>query len=73
MVCSSPLAPPPHPPTLLLGDPGLTAMAPADSDDSDDSTEYTTNRGNKLKRTARFVKKGRLTSSNGPAAYKEVR
>ncbi|KAK1836681.1 hypothetical protein QBC39DRAFT_326141 [Podospora conica] len=43
-----------------------------DSDDSDDSTEYTTNRGNKLKKTARFVKKGRLASSNGPSAYKEV-
>ncbi|KAK0640980.1 RXT2-like protein [Cercophora newfieldiana] len=40
--------------------------------DSDSSIEHNTNRGYKLKKRARFVKKGRLDPSNGPAAYKEV-
>ncbi|KAK4042391.1 hypothetical protein C8A01DRAFT_14025 [Parachaetomium inaequale] len=40
--------------------------------DSDSSIDQTTNRGNKLKKRARFVHQGRLTSSMGPAAYKEV-
>jgi hypothetical protein len=49
----------------------LTAVSAADSD-SDSSIDQTTNRGNKLKKRARFVHQGRLTSSMGPAAYKEV-
>ena len=49
----------------------LTAVLAADSD-SDSSIDQTTNRGNKLKRRARFVHQGRLTSSMGPAAYREV-
>ncbi|GAB1315836.1 Transcriptional regulatory protein RXT2 N-terminal domain-containing protein [Madurella fahalii] len=40
--------------------------------DSDSSIDHSTNRGNKLKKRARFVKQGRLASSMGPAAYKEV-
>ncbi|KAK3901109.1 hypothetical protein C8A05DRAFT_16667 [Staphylotrichum tortipilum] len=40
--------------------------------DSDSSIDQTTNRGNKLKKRARFVHQGRLASSMGPAAYKEV-
>ncbi|KAH6842993.1 RXT2-like protein [Chaetomium sp. MPI-CAGE-AT-0009] len=40
--------------------------------DSDSSIDQTTNRGNKLKRRARFVHEGRLASSMGPAAYKEI-
>ncbi|KAK4103220.1 hypothetical protein N658DRAFT_494554 [Parathielavia hyrcaniae] len=40
--------------------------------DSDSSIDQTTNRGNKLKKRARFVHQGRLASSTGPAAYKEM-
>ncbi|KAB5542864.1 RXT2-like protein [Coniochaeta sp. 2T2.1] len=40
--------------------------------DSDDSVEQNTNRGHKLQRRARFVKKGNLAPAMAPAAYKEV-
>lgn len=40
--------------------------------DSDSSIGRPTNRGNKLKKKARFVKQGRLTSATGPAAYREI-
>ncbi|KAL2259370.1 hypothetical protein VTK26DRAFT_6974 [Humicola hyalothermophila] len=40
--------------------------------DSDSSIDQNTNRGNKLKRRARFVRQGRLASSMGPAAYQQV-
>jgi hypothetical protein len=51
----------------------LTAAAASAADsDSDSSIDQVTNRGNKLKRRARFVRQGRLTSSMGPAAYREV-
>ncbi|OIW24858.1 rxt2-like protein [Coniochaeta ligniaria NRRL 30616] len=40
--------------------------------DSDDSVQQTTNRGNKLQKRARFVKKGNLAPAMAPAAYKEV-
>ncbi|KAL2266200.1 hypothetical protein VTJ83DRAFT_5552 [Remersonia thermophila] len=40
--------------------------------DSDSSIDQTTNRGNKLKKRARFVHRGRLASAAGPAAYKEM-
>ncbi|KAK4453999.1 hypothetical protein QBC34DRAFT_393984 [Podospora aff. communis PSN243] len=40
--------------------------------DSDSSIEHNTNRGHKLKKRARFVKQGRLASSSGPAAYREI-
>ncbi|KAK0742337.1 RXT2-like protein [Apiosordaria backusii] len=40
--------------------------------DSDSSIDQPTNRGNKLKKRARFVTRGRLTGSAGPAGYKEI-
>ncbi|VBB80049.1 Putative protein of unknown function [Podospora comata] len=40
--------------------------------DSDSSIDQPTNRGNKLKKRSRFVARGRLTGSAGPAAYKEI-
>ncbi|KAK4457838.1 RXT2-like protein [Cladorrhinum samala] len=40
--------------------------------DSDSSIDQNTNRGNKLKKRARFVTQGRLASSTGPQSYKEV-
>ncbi|KAL2119614.1 hypothetical protein VTJ04DRAFT_6575 [Mycothermus thermophilus] len=40
--------------------------------DSDSSIEQTTNRGNKLKKRARFVHQGRLSSAAGHIAYKEM-
>lgn len=40
--------------------------------DSDSSIEYTTNRGHKLKKRARFVREGKLGPPTGPAVYKEV-
>ncbi|KAK3995906.1 RXT2-like protein [Cladorrhinum sp. PSN332] len=40
--------------------------------DSDSSIDHNTNRGNKLKKRARFVTQGRLASSSGPQSYKEV-
>ncbi|KAH6640591.1 RXT2-like protein [Chaetomium tenue] len=49
-----------------------TRKRKAHDSDSDSSIDETTNRGNKLKRRARFVHEGRLASSMGPAAYKEI-
>ncbi|KAK4166380.1 RXT2-like protein [Cladorrhinum sp. PSN259] len=40
--------------------------------DSDSSIDHNTNRGNKLKKRARFVTQGRLASSTGPQTYKEI-
>ncbi|KAK4232496.1 RXT2-like protein [Podospora fimiseda] len=40
--------------------------------DSDSSIDHNTNRGNKLKKRARFVTEGRLVSSTGPQSYKEI-
>ncbi|KAK4195208.1 RXT2-like protein [Triangularia verruculosa] len=40
--------------------------------DSDSSIDQPTNRGNKLKKRSRFVARGRLTGSAGPAGYKEI-
>lgn len=41
--------------------------------DSDDSFQPLTNRGNKLKRKAQYVRKGQLDIPNGPKTYKRVR
>lgn len=41
--------------------------------DSDSEIESFTNRGNKLKKRARFAHKGQLMPTAGPGAYKEVR
>lgn len=40
--------------------------------DSDDSILRPTNRGNKLKRKAKFVQEGRLDQADGPRVYKRV-
>ncbi|KAL2016839.1 hypothetical protein VTK56DRAFT_2914 [Thermocarpiscus australiensis] len=48
-----------------------TLKRKAHESDSDSSIDQRTNRGNKLKKRARFVKQGRLASV-GPMAYKEV-
>lgn len=40
--------------------------------DSDESVEQNTNRGHKLQKRARFVKKGNLAPAMAPAAYKEL-
>lgn len=41
--------------------------------DSDSEIQQTTNRGNKLKKRARFVRQGKLGPPTGPAVYKEAR
>ncbi|KAL2176182.1 RXT2-like protein [Thermothelomyces heterothallicus CBS 202.75] len=40
--------------------------------DSDSSIDQPTNRGNKLKKRARYVHQGRLLSAAGPTAYREM-
>lgn len=40
--------------------------------DSDESFHYSTNRGNKLKRKAKYVHEGQLDRPNGPKVYKRV-
>ncbi|KAI9840692.1 MAG: hypothetical protein M1837_001368 [Sclerophora amabilis] len=42
----------------------------SDASDSDDSIHRPTNRGNKLKRKARFVREGHLDLPSGPRVYK---
>lgn len=41
--------------------------------DSDSSIEQLTNRGNKLRKKARYVRGGQLAPPNGPQVYKRVR
>ena len=50
----------------------LLLMAGRTDSDSDSSIEKTTNRGNKLKKRARYVREGQLTSANGPSSYREA-
>jgi hypothetical protein len=40
--------------------------------DSDSSIEHLTNRGNKLRKKARFVHEGQLAPPTGPLVYKKV-
>lgn len=40
--------------------------------DSDESVHQITNRGNKLKKKAKFVREGQLALPNGPQTYKKV-
>lgn len=40
--------------------------------DSEESVHQITNRGNKLKRKAKFVREGQLAVPNGPQTYKKV-
>lgn len=49
----------------------LTMGSPADSD-SDESITQITNRGNKLRRKARYVHEGQLAPPSGPVVYKRV-
>lgn len=49
----------------------LTVFWAAESD-SDESVEQNTNRGHKLQKRARFVKRGNLAPAMVPAAYKEL-
>lgn len=49
----------------------LTSTPPAASD-SDDSIIKPSNRGNKLKRKAQYVREGQLDLPNGPKVYKRV-
>lgn len=48
-----------------------SVASPTESD-SDSEIESFTNRGNKLKKRARFAHKGQLMPTAGPGAYKEV-
>ncbi|KAI9727533.1 MAG: hypothetical protein M1828_006475 [Chrysothrix sp. TS-e1954] len=41
-----------------------------DASESDDSIDRPTNRGNKLKRKAKYVQQGQLSQADGPRAYK---
>ena len=62
---------------------GMTRFAPSfgnllmslcDSDsDSDSEIEQLTNRGNKLRKKARFMHEGQLARPTGPQVYKRVR
>ena len=45
----------------------------AEGSDSDTSFTKSTNRGNKLKRKAKYVREGRLAQADGPQVYKRVR
>ncbi|KAL8641841.1 MAG: hypothetical protein Q9228_001412 [Teloschistes exilis] len=47
------------------------ATASSPSSDSDESIDRSTNRGNKLKRKARYVHEGHLDRPNGPKVYKK--
>lgn len=48
-----------------------TVARQANESDSDSEIQQTTNRGNKLKKRARFVRQGKLGPPTGPAVYKE--
>ncbi|KUI52895.1 Transcriptional regulatory protein rxt2 [Cytospora mali] len=48
-----------------------TVARQAIESDSDSEIQGTTNRGNKLKKRARFVRQGKLGPPTGPAVYKE--
>ncbi|KAI9738970.1 MAG: hypothetical protein M1818_005284 [Claussenomyces sp. TS43310] len=44
----------------------------ADESDSDDSIDLVTNRGNKLRKKAKYVQEGQLAPPRGPRAYKKT-
>lgn len=48
-----------------------TVARQANESDSDSEIQQTTNRGNKLKKRARFVRQGKLGPPTGPSVYKE--
>lgn len=51
----------------------LQLTVPTTESDSDSEIESYSNRGNKLKKKARFARQGQLVPNNGPSSYKEVR
>ncbi|KFY36382.1 hypothetical protein V494_05064 [Pseudogymnoascus sp. VKM F-4513 (FW-928)] len=56
----------------LVGDMKQAVKRKADESDSEQSIDQTTNRGNKLKKRARYVREGKLAMPNGPQAYKKT-
>ncbi len=54
----------------LAADMKKASKRKADESDSEDSIEQVTNRGNKLRKKARFVREGQLADPNGPKVYK---
>lgn len=50
----------------------LTPLAASSESDSDSEIQAPTNRGNKLKHKAKFVREGKLGPPTGPAVYKEA-
>jgi len=59
-------------PALRLDNSPLTLLAWVESD-SDSEIENHGNRGNKLKKRARFARQGQLAPTDGPSFYREVR
>ena len=51
----------------------LLTIARFPDSDSDSSIEQLTNRGNKLRKKARYVRDGQLAPPSGPQVYKRVR
>ena len=52
--------------------PHATDLGRVAESDSDSDIDNYSNRGNKLKKGARFAHKGQLVPSNGPSSYREV-
>ena len=50
----------------------MLIATPPIASDSDDSITKPSNRGNKLKRKAQYVREGQLDLPNGPKVYKRV-
>ena len=59
-------------PSYFLGKWTNQSGAPIAASDSDDSITQRTNRGNKLKRKAKYVQEGKLNNPNGSQAYTRV-
>lgn len=56
----------------LIGDMKQAVKRKADESDSEDSIQQITNRGNKLRKKARYVHEGQLGLPNGPQVYKKT-
>lgn len=57
---------------MLVGGMKAAVKRGADDSDSDESVQQITNRGNKLKKKAKFVHEGQLGLPNGPQVYKKT-
>lgn len=64
--------PPPREPPRRVATWSDAAPRPPESD-SDSEVDRPGNRGNKLKKRARFVREGQLAPTGGPSSYREVR